>query len=204
MAIRVKVFILTAFIFACVSCARLSMLDPDEYLEFLKNSSDVIRERSIKELDFKCRYRTADEMVLLESKENSLTKAEFDSLYSKYNSLMYFTFLIGTSDNNEIINVKGENNYSQMLDYISNEMQNDFMLLHNNDTIPCRLYYYERNYGLSGTNAINLGFDMPSIGKPESDFTVLYEDKILNTGPLKFKFDIQKINHLPLLRYEKK
>jgi hypothetical protein len=179
-----------------------------DYINMIKGNSELGVKKEMKNMKFVCRYKTNDELILSEVSGKVLKKQAYQELSKKYSDMVYFNFLIELEKSGEAIGEKGDESYFKMLDYFSNQMQNDFFAVVNGDTIPCAIYHYERNFELSPYNNINLAFSSALIRKKITnewlaDVSIIYDDRILGTGPLQFNFSKNNINELPVLDYEK-
>lgn len=183
-------------------------MSPEKYMSMLAKTKSLAVSHEFGKYEFNCRYRPSEELILLEHGTQKLTRKVLDSLNSKYSDMVYFNFTIHQEGRQELTSANGESNYYQMLDYLSNQIQNDFYLIDGKDTIPCGLCHYERNFDLSSANVINVGFQSEKLrtGANHSlsnDLHLVYDDKLLSVGILHFHFDKNAINQLPELDYEK-
>jgi hypothetical protein len=84
----------------------------------------------------------------------------------------------------------------ERINYYLSEAQNYFNLLEGGDTLKCINYVYERYYNLSPFQIMVIGFDQKKqIGL--SDLTFVMEDKIFNTGKIKYNFNVNTLNNIP-------
>ena len=156
---------------------------------FIKeNKKTNCYEKKINEVNYKLNYISNEEMALRNVNDiELLNQTRFDSILKDYDSLVFFNLEISIDDFYEDIlkyKLDGdvEFNYSQLVEYYSFKMQKDIKLVQNEkDTIPCALYHYERNYGLSPKTNIMIGFKL----KNTKNLTFVYENKHLRTSIIK-------------------
>jgi len=190
---------------ACISgTTRVSAL---EYREVINKERGLRVEEKYGPVTLAARYRPIEELIVEGLHDRNLDDSLYHSLYNKHKDLQYFTFTVSSDETKEILshNNMEEDSYFQMLDYLSNGIQNDFYLVENGDTLPCLLCHYERNYGLTSLNRISLAFQNKhkTNMKYTGDKILAYEDKLFDIGLVHFKIREESLNNLPILSYEK-
>lgn len=189
------------------ACSKKKELSKEDYLhQITEPSGSISVSQDFKDISFTAKYRPLEEMVLFNLKDSALTKESFDTISAKYSDMHYFTFTIISNQDKEIIahNNTNQNDYFMNLDYLVNSIQNDFYLLDGKDTLPCSMCHYERNYGISSKNNLNLAFEKKQkTVRPVNEMTLVYEDKMFQVGAVKFHFEKETIENLPELIYEK-
>ncbi len=183
------------------SCVINSDSDAREFIE--KESEKNTYKKRIKEVDFKLKYISNEQMALEDMKGLSeVTQAGFDSIIKNYDSLLFFNLEVTIDNfNEEMLKYKlGENpeaSYNDRIDYYSFRMQKDInLVLSEKDTVPCILYHYERNYGVSPKNNFMIGFKTSKI----RNAVLVYDNKFLNTGTVKFALNEQEILNHPKIK----
>ena len=172
---------------------------------FIKeNKKTNCYEKKINEVNYKLKYISNEEMALRNVNDiELLNQTRFDSILKDYDSLVFFNLEISIDDFYEDIlkyKLDGdvEFNYSQLVEYYSFKMQKDIQLVQNEkDTIPCALYHYERNFGVSPKTNIMIGFKL----KNTKNLTFVYENKHLRTSIIKIAIkeeDILKHPHIKI------
>lgn len=189
------------------SCAKKQELTKEAYLaEVTEKKEPLLMVKKFDDISFAVKYRPLEEMVLFDLKDSVLTQKSFEKVSEKYTDMHYFTFSIESAKEKEIIahNNTDQNEYFMNLDYLVNSIQYDFYLLEGNDTLPCSICHYERNYGISSINNLNLAFEKKNKSKATAnEITLVYDDKLFQVGKLKFRVDKETIENLPGLKYEK-
>jgi hypothetical protein len=156
-------------------------------------------ETKIKEVNFKLKYISAEEMALRNLGDVSkFTQASFDSMVKDYEGQLYFNLEVSIDHfNEEILHYKMDPSaggaFEERVNYYSFNMQKDIcIVIAEKDTIPCTMYHYERNYGISPKNNFMLGFETKQL----KDAVLVYDNKYLTTGPVKFALSEQELlNH---------
>lgn len=155
--------------------------------------------KKIKEVNYNLQYISNEQMALKDVDDISkISQTQFDSLVKNYDSLLFFNLEISIDNFTDDIlkyNLGGdmETNYSRLVEYYSFKMQNDICLVQNEkDTIPCVLYHYERNYGISPKTNVMIGFKPKTL----SNLVLVYDNKHLKTGTVKFQIEEKNtVNH---------
>ncbi len=171
---------------------------------FDKESKKNTYETRIKDVGFKLKYISNEQMALQQIQDiSNVTQSKFDSLVKDYDSLLFFNLQIDIDNfNDELLKYKlGENmdaEYNQRVDYYSFGMQKDInIVLYEKDTVPCVLYHFERNYGISPKNNFMLGFKVSSL----KNAVLVYDNKFLKTGTIKFALKEEEILNHPHIKF---
>lgn len=180
----------------------------EQYLPVLKADHEAIyQEKKFKGITFSFRYCPIEEVVLNDCGDCTLTDSVYRKLFDKHKELQYYTLTLVSDDENEILehySNESDEAYYQMLDYLENGIQDDIYLLQGTDTLPCVISHYERNFGLSANNKVSLAFKNTEPQRPFlHDKILVYNDRLFNTGELRFKISKESLNKLPELAYEK-
>lgn len=178
-----------------------SASDVNEFVKEQKEKSTY--EKKIKEVNYKLIYITNEQMALRDIKDLSkIEQTQFDSIIHNYDSLLFFNLEISIDNfNDDILKYKlegdMESSYTQLVDYYAFKMQKDISIVQNEkDTMPCVLYHYERNYGVSPKTNILLGFKIPKL----YNAVFVYENKHLKTGIIKFIIEEKEIKNHPHIK----
>lgn len=181
-----------------VSCHKIG--NNSYFIQSVDDINDFINEekekqttsKKIKEVNYNLRYISNEQMALKDVTDISkISQTQFDSLVKNYDSLLFFNLEISIDNFTDDIlkyNLGGdmETNYSRLVEYYSFKMQHDICLVQNEkDTIPCVLYHYERNYGISSKTNVMIGFKPKTL----SNLVLVYDNKHLKTGTVKFQIE---------------
>lgn len=176
----------------------------DDINEFVKEQKETLTyEKKIKEVNYKLYYISNEQMALKQINDISkINQTQYDSIVRNYDSLLFFNLEIDIDNfNGELLQYKldedAEASYNDRVDYYAFRMQKNIsIVLNERDTIPCMLYHFERNYGISPKSNFMIGFKTPSI----KNAVFVYENKCLKTGPIKFALQEKSIVHHPHIK----
>lgn len=161
-------------------------------------------ETKIQEVNFKLRHISGEEMALREIGDLSkATQAMFDSAAKAYQGNLYFNLELSIDGfNEELMHYRpdpsgSEAAYEERVSYYSFGMQKDIsIVVGEKDTIPCTMYHYERNYGVSPNNRFMLGFEASAL----KNAVLVYDNPYLPTGPVKFALSEQDLSSHPQIK----
>lgn len=88
--------------------------------------------------------------------------------------------------------------YYQRVEYYSFGLQQDLRLLAGVDTLPCKLFHFERNYGAAPYMDFMLGFE-PEAGRA-FDLTLIYEDRVYTHQTIQLVIPKEAIQQIPTLK----
>ncbi len=203
--LRNNCIIIIAILCVVCSCGKHGPLSYEissqaEAKAFLGDEKEKgVYETKLKDVNFKLSYIPAEAMALRELGDPSQTaQASFDTLVKSYESLLFFDLEISIDHfNEEMIHygivANDEASFENRVAYYSFGMQKDISLVSGKDTIPCTVYHYERNYGVSPQNHFMLGFRTSRV----KDVVLVYHNQLLATGPVKFALKEQDLTYHP-------
>lgn len=181
-------------------------VSPEAYISWINDpSSGMIIENSRQAISFLTQYHPAEYEALLQEGINGLSPAKFQTAVKNKKQLQYFLFKIKTKTGQDILKegIAQDEEYYARVQYFSFQMQQDFMLVQGTDTLPCRLFHYERNYGAAPYTTFMLGFENLVIpenvqnAERREDKTLIYDDKVFGTGTQLFKIDKTNLENIP-------
>lgn len=199
--LKISVFVFLSGIMQIKTCAHggkesLATADYIAWVENPENGCFVTKE--ISGLVFSLQYKPLEYEVMLQEKSQlglAEMKLETDSL----SDMQYYTFRIGSADGSDVgrYNVQNDNEYYARLEYFALQMQNDLVLIDGQDTLPCRMFHFERTYGIDPRATFVLAFDANG-HTPESK-TLLYSDRAFETGPVLLTIESSDLAQIPEL-----
>lgn len=200
---RVLVILLGAVCMA--SCASgPKELEQAEYISWFKDNQEAKQQKQIRDVHYSLTYVPA-EYVMLNNHRKDLEQmriAERDSLLAEYKTYDYFIYQIAIDQFREELakyKLNTEAAYYERVDYYAFRMQDDLkMVSGKGDTLPCVVYHFERNYGVSPENRFLIGFKKPTTNE---DRTVIVDNKYLESGPVKFTVTADDIQKTPSLKF---
>ncbi len=181
-------------------------LTPNEMIRWVENKDNgLFQEKTIEDITFSALFKPIHYMTVIEYRNvlnptpEQLKKAE-----ETYAGMTYFTYKMSTDKTqDELLKYKlsSSDEYYHRLEYYSFKAQNDFSLVSGNDTIACKLFHFERTFGLAPVLTFVLGFK----GEPKTDrdFTLIYKDRIFNKGLIKLNYSPEILNSIPKIKLNK-
>ncbi len=178
-------------------------ISPYEYVEWVKNPEhNLNRTKEINEFTFTLLNKPLDYIISIDQRKESITGSEYTKLKNEFGDLMYFDFTIEAAKApTELLKYKvsGEAEYQRRVTYFSYEMQKDFSLIDDLDTLPCILFHYERTYDIVPYGKVLLGFN-PLKNISGKTFEFMYHDKVFNNGYIKFTIRKSDLENIPKLK----
>lgn len=188
-------------------------LAPADYLNWIENGKNgLLVTKTISDLNFSVFYKPYEYIVLKENEDSTLKPDELKNKINELNQMQYFTFRItAPSSSNELLKYKllSQDEYFARVEYFSFKMQDDLKLVDGNDTLRCELFHFERIYNLAPYCTFVIGFPLSkeqitsnTQNQPYKlrDKTIVFEDKIFNSGIVKLTFESKILNHIPKLK----
>jgi hypothetical protein len=181
-------------------------LQPIEYVSWIENPENGMKEeKEIGDLSFTLQYKPIEFIALKALGPSAANEKTVKEAGKEYQGMQYYTLTI---NNNAGINdllkyeVSDMQEYQQRVSYFSFDMQRDLLLVEGEDSLRCRLFHYERVYGLAPYATFLLGFDLPA-KKSEKvrDKVLVYRERVFETGMLKFKIKAENLNNIPELKF---
>ncbi len=196
--------ILTLLCFA--SCQEREILFPIDYVQWFDDkASGLVVEKELKDFVFKARLMTPEVMALRDLKHENVTVDNFQSTLKKFGGNYYVQVRISDKEGNKHALDKGvtsQNEFYQRVAYFNFLAEPDFKLLAGTDTLHCKLLHFENTYGLVPFNDIQMAFPADAGGLHSNrDFTLIWDDKVLGVGTVKFRFDKEDIQLIPELKF---
>lgn len=180
-----------------------SGLSKQEYIPWVKENTKV--SKSINTYRFSANYLPPVWMILSEQPDITNQK-QLDTLLNEYEHLSYFLFSI---KNTEVIGEllkhlsnKNYNTYEELVRYFSFKIQNDFLLLDGKDTLTCAFSHFERSFDTNPQVNLLIAFEHDNAINRSSDLTLIYNDHLLDVGPIKLMFPKEFIQNIPTLKID--
>jgi hypothetical protein len=188
------------------SCQRNGhQLSVREYIQWIDEEENQLTvEKKIDNYYFQLFYKPHEFIVLKDLNEKQADNTQLAEKLKSLAGTQYFSLRVenlmpGAKDLLNGIAVT-ELDYQQKLEYCNSYLSADIKLIDGNDTLPCVLYHFERNYGVAPFNVINLAFENKNIhaDKP-NDKCLVYDDKLFGTGPVLLTIKAETLANLPTL-----
>lgn len=182
-------------IFFCISCSSVpDELTLSEYIEYINDPNNgLIVSQEINEMKFTSSFQPPiliNELI----KKRGLQSVDVSSDLS-------FKVKIEMIDKSDVIkkDVSQSGQYFYRLQYLNTEMQKDFKIISNNDSLPCKLLNYEYFEGITPYLIVNISMPKPNKNNNES-IVLIYNDKLWDKGLMKFTFNKEKLFTLPRIK----
>lgn len=185
-----------------ISCAKEN-LSPKQYVNYIREETNGLNvSKQVGDYEFRLLYKPYEYIALMQDKDENISRQQLDQKIKPMKGLQYFTLTIRTKSGQELMRegISEETEYYDRLDYLVSYMQNDLSLIDGNDTLPCVLYHFERNYNTGPDNNLLLGFDIPANKNTGRDKTLVLEDQVLGTGKIMIRIAGNDINRIPQLQ----
>lgn len=180
-------------------------LPPSDYIKWVEaEANGLLMEKNISNYSFRLQLKPSEYIVAREFGAENIHKVdEFKTRNAQLDSFCYFNLDISSADKKKSVlseDLIEQSEYYSRLNYYTSFAQNDIKLYINTDTLSCTLYHFERTYDISPFNTIVLGFKLPCKFKDlNSDIQLIYDDKVLSVGEVKFLISKNKLQNIPQL-----
>ena len=182
-------------------------LEPIDYVHWVEDEENGLKvSKVIDDFKFTLQYKPLEYLVAKQEKTHELETKVLNTELKKVEGMQYYTFSIGSADGQSVLLKTGldsEVEYYERINYFSFEMQRDLFLVQDNDTLPCKLFHFERTYNLMPMNNIVLGFELTEeeqSGNTYSNKTLIYNDRMLDMGTVRLTIKGENIGNLPKMK----
>lgn len=198
-----SILLLTVSLWSCSES-----LSPSQYISWVNNPENgLVSNKSIGNFQFDLQYRPGPYLTLMELGNTEFSDEEYKSTLHHFDDQYQFLLRIKLNNgNNNWLDSLADNfeNKEEKIKYLSFFMQDDIKLIKNNDTVDCKLYHFERNYGISPYGTFLLEFPDSKKNKQENNndgiLQILFDDFAFSDSTLIFKFFNKDINNIPTLK----
>lgn len=179
-------------LFACSFLVLLSgcitRLSPKEYISWVNNTeNDLIKEYEIEGLHVKAIYRPTNYILLNDLGPETINQKDLDDEAASKKTVQYYELII-SRDSVDFIKKQStsDQDYSNTLYYFAFKLKDDIKLIYPGvDTMPVKLYHFERSYSLSNSKKMLLVFEDKGI---EGDRVLHIDSPALPTGVVNLYF----------------
>jgi hypothetical protein len=177
-----------------------------EYVSWIENPENGLKqEKVIGDLSFTLQYKPLEFIALKALGPSAANAKGVQEARKEYEGMQYYTLTINNKSGiNDLLKyeVSDMQEYQQRVSYFSFDMQRDLLLVEGEDSLKCRLFHYERVYGLAPYATFLLGFDLPAKKSGEvCDKVLVYRERVFETGMLKFRIKAENLNNVPELKF---
>lgn len=174
---------------ACCSCNTipdtLSGLELANW--YNKPENGYLVEHEINEVVYQVKWIPLEVKIWEKGKSKMLSIDEYNTYAEQLGGLEYYEVQIRHEEDIDILRhgVTSDSEYLKRIDYLAFKAKDDFVLQNENAETACRLYHFERSYGLGKHITINLAFPKTNAGSN----LLIYTDNVFGAGLLKFRFE---------------
>ncbi|HKC68830.1 MAG TPA: hypothetical protein VKG26_11415 [Bacteroidia bacterium] len=176
--------------------------EPVDLLKWVEDPSNKLRqEKKIGETVYSLQYRPSEYIFIKDHPLDSLPKDNIKKEISFLSQMQYYTLRIKIEDfPDEFLkfNMSNGETYDERVSYFSFEMQKDLQLVDGEDTLPCRMFHFERTFNVEPFGNFLIAFENPNKEKPKEK-RFIYEDRNFGTGKVQFTIPEKNLIDLPHL-----
>ena len=181
-------------------------LYPQDYVAWIRDSENGLkRVKKIGDFTFTLLYKPKEYMACMEYQPHELDEHNLKSATESYSELEHFELRIEIDKSHGEVLKYGVNNREEYQDrityYAFKANQDAKLILKNNEhqkELDCVVHHWERTYDAGPVNIIQFAFKKDD--SSEQDKVFVFDDKIFNTGRLKFKLRKEDLMNLPEIK----
>lgn len=181
-------------------------LGPVEYIHWIndQNVNNLTKTKEIGEINFQFKYLPLPYMISNDLREAGISSYEYDSLKEEYQGMEYYQLNISVDNFNDELakyGVADMSEYQQRIVYMSFAMQSDLtMKINNEKEVPCRLFHFERTYGVAPYATFLFGFSKEDMGESVNERTLILNDQLFNKGLIKINWHSAELENIPKIQ----
>lgn len=190
-----------AIIAAALFCScQKSELPPRDFVHWVQDESNGLNiSKELGSYTFSLQYRPAEYITVIEKKKDIMHRDSLMKRVKELQGLQYYTLTITSKEEKEVLQtgISSEEELYERMEYLNSRMQDDLWLIDGNDSLPCRLFHFERSYQLAPYNKVVIAFDNTDL---KHDRTLLFNDHALGVGPVRFTIKASSLAAIPQLK----
>ena len=182
-----------------------------EMINWVEDEGNGLRiTQSQGEIDLTLQFQPIDYMIVKKLKRQQLDEKSISEERKLVEGYQYYllTFSCDTYAGDFLkAYSKNQQAYNDNIYHLSYGIQNDFVLVDGQDTLPCAFHHFERTYNLSPDKQLILSFKDNSYVPGETpayssmnDKTIIYDDQLFNLGTVSMKIEKENLKKLPELK----
>lgn len=193
---------LTLLLASLLSACEKTSLAPKAYVsEVQAPENGLFQHKVIDRIDYSIQYKPHAYIVAMEERQEQLEAEAVNQRLDELQGMHYFNMRLRLDGSNQELlkyQIASDQDYQQRIYYLSFGLKQDIYLQVNDQQIPCELFHFARNYGLSPTADFVLGFPMPK--DQQGDLQLVLEDRIFNNGTIKFTITQSDLENTPRMQ----
>ncbi len=186
---------------SCIlSCSYdTEQMDPLSYLTWMTDLSNSFKQtKNIGDLNFTLQYKTSDYIIAMETLNKHYSKEQYTKRKMELEGMEYFTFTI--QNKSDHTHSQSATEMLDMKEYASFEMEKDFSLIVEKDTVKPGLYLFEQQSEINNTFLFLLAF--PKQTNSNKKITFSYDDNLFDTGIINYVFQQEDLESQPTMLYK--
>jgi hypothetical protein len=194
-----NVFFSFLLLLSIISCNGKKYLSPEALKQYpLDPENGLYKAEEKNGVKLEMIYRPKDLIIAQEVEGDDPT--QWKVVEEKLDTFDYFIFRL-SKNGKEIQNEYASDPviFSQVVNYLSNNMIHDLKLKVDDDTLSLANMVYVPTFGASNSSNILLIFPS-SLKKQNEDFSITFNDPLFDTGVTDFQFEINDIKKTPYLK----
>lgn len=162
--------------------------DPNKVIaQISDNSSGLKQIKTVSGIDFELIRLTSDIIVSKELAKGIIKNSEIPQRMSDLEKTQGFYFKISSGNSNQFLTTS-KFNAQELFEYLSFEMQRDFLIKSEDGIQDCKIYEFVNSHGLKAGLEFIIEFEKPEGGH----YTLEYNDILFGLGKINFKIDTEK------------
>lgn len=198
-----NIFFVIIFIGIC-GCGKQT-LDPSDYVSWVNDEENgLVKKKTIHPLEIEVIYKPLPYVIANEKKTNNIPQLIYDARVAELEGMQYYTLKLGiVGGQHNITNFEIEDEIQQQdrNAYLSFAMQKDIKLVEGGDTLPCRLFHFERSYDLVPQRTFVLAFEQKKENITK-DKTIILDLPFFKTGLIKLNYKTSDLESIPNLKLQ--
>jgi hypothetical protein len=200
-------------IFVLLTGCTSDEVHPGDYLRYIDDDNNgFISERNNGSVIYSMKYLPPAYSIIRDKMRNgeNIQEGETEKEISDIQSVYSFLFEVKEENGEDILKygVLSTEQYRERLAILDVYCAGLFSLNLNEKSITCNHAQFEQTYGAAPYCRIDLFFAADSLckmcqtsGNYSADLVVEFDDLIWGAGKLKFRFDKDKLNNMPKIKY---
>jgi hypothetical protein len=184
------------------SCGQKKHMTAEEYMVYMESGkSDLKISRELNNVSYNVQMLTPEHQVLLNTPELISKPDAFKEELRYYRNKLNFIVVLSdpASGNNKVKStVFDKGAYGKILAYANTSLKEDFYLIQDQDTLFSTITHLESANSIQPVFRIALGFN--EVDTLTKEFTLVFNDRIFNSGPVKFHYSKDLLSNLPEIK----
>ncbi|MEM6345623.1 MAG: hypothetical protein AAF927_17155 [Bacteroidota bacterium] len=198
-----NLLIISTILAWCMSACQPTVLAPREFLQWVENPANGFNnQREIGQYTLGAQLMPIPYQAV-QLHQASLNAHHLNEMKAELKESLDIHFTMGPQEGNVSFlkyNLGSIAEYQERLTYLSFDMEDYLYLLHGNDTLRPNLYHFERSFDLEPDAHFFLSFPRPE--QLEEEAILILDDHFFGLGPVRFRFDLGRLSHLPALNLQ--